>query len=113
MTELMWIAIIGMFGAVLGGNGMWDFLKSRKKKKSPEEYTKEIIEEAISPIKGMTLALGTDRLNYLCKKYKENGYIPADEYDTFIGLYDSYNVNHGNHGIGIQVEQVLATCPKQ
>ena len=113
MTELMWIAIIGMFGAVLGGNGVWDFLKSRKKRKDPEERLKELIEEVFAPVRDMVLAMGTDRLNFLCRNYKSKEYIPADEYSTFIGMYDAYRRMNGNHGIGIQVEQVLATCPKQ
>lgn len=78
--------ILTILGLILASNGLWDFLKtfvkSKRKRKNPQEL--------------MMLALGRDRLLHLCKKYIKLGYIPQDEYESFVELGDAYLKMHGN-----------------
>lgn len=43
------------------------------------------------------LAIGRDRLLFLSKSYIKSGEIPADEYDMFVEMGESYLAMGGNH----------------
>lgn len=72
--------------AVFASGGFWTFLQamitSHRKKKTPTE--------------NMVLALGRDKLLFLNKKYKKLGYIPEDDYETYIALGEAYIGMEGN-----------------
>ena len=67
--------------AVFASGGFWTFLQamitSHRKKK-------------------MVLALGRDKLLFLNKKYKKLGFIPEDDYETYIALGEAYIGMEGN-----------------
>lgn len=82
MNTTLIVAIVGVAGACFGGNGFWQWVMTRKKKKTPTDT--------------MVLAIGRDRLNVLCKKYLKEGEIPEDEYESFIAMGDAYIGMGGN-----------------
>ncbi len=59
--------LIAVFSAVIGSNGLWAFIQSKKDKKSAK--TK------------MLLGLGHDRIITLCMHYIDRGWISKDEYE--------------------------------
>lgn len=77
------LAIIGLFGSVFASQGFWEWIRTRKK----------------TPQDKMLLAIGRDRLLFLCKKYKANGYIPEDEFEAFTAMGDAYIEMGGNSTI--------------
>ena len=75
--------LIAVFGAVLGSNGLWAFLQSKRDKKSAK--TK------------MLLGLGHDRIITLCMHYIDRGWISNDEYEDLNKyLYQPYTDLGGN-----------------
>lgn len=82
MTSTVTIAIIGIFAATFGGSGFWQFIASKSRKKTPMEL--------------MLMAIGRDRLNFLCKKYIKQGYVPEDECESFYEMGDAYIGAEGN-----------------
>lgn len=82
MNDTIIIAIIGIFAACFGGNGFWQWLMTKRKKKSPADE--------------MLLAIGRERLNFLCKKYLKQGEIPEDEYESFRAMGEAYIRMGGN-----------------
>ena len=68
--------------AVFASTGFWAFAQHiydsqrSKKKKTPQER--------------MVLALCKDRLLHLSKSYLQRGFIPDDEYETFIEMGEAY-----------------------
>lgn len=81
MTDQIIVALIGVFGVTLGSNGLWEYIKTKKKR---------------TPAENMTLALGRDRLLFLSKHYLDKGYIPLDELKSFTELGDAYIEMKGN-----------------
>lgn len=82
MTNSTIIALIGIVAACFGGNGFWQWLMTKRKKKTPADE--------------MVLALGRYRLNALCKRYLDRGAIPEDEYESFKAMGDAYIGMGGN-----------------
>lgn len=82
MNEATVIAMVGIIAACLGGNGFWQWLMTKRKKKTPTDE--------------MVLALGRERLNFLCKKHLSNGEIPEDEYESFKAMGEAYIGMGGN-----------------
>ena len=74
--------------AVFASTGFWAFVQKlyddHKKKKTPQER--------------ILLALCRDRLLHLSKAYIAKGFIPDDEYETFIEMGESY-ILLGNSGV--------------
>lgn len=98
MTLAILKIVCGMFVAVLGGNGFWDWLKSKKGKKSNDDR--------------MLLAIGRDRLNILCKKHLKAGYIPEDEFESFEEMGNAYIAKGGNSKVKAMFEDAMK-LPKQ
>lgn len=99
MSETIIVALIGVVAATIGGNGLWEYLRSRHSKKKPMEI--------------MVLAIGRDRLNFLCRHYTKSGYIPEEEYEAFVGMYEGYVSMGGNSAVKRRAEEVLNKLPKQ
>lgn len=77
------IAMIGStIGAVFASTGFWNWLSSRGKARSSADK--------------MLLALGHDKVYYLCKKYLKEGEISHDDYDTLHHIYTAYKELGGN-----------------
>lgn len=78
--------LIEAFAVVLAGSGIWHFLETAitniKKKKNPRD--------------DMMLAIGRDRLLFLCKCYISKGSIPEDEFESFASLGNAYIRMKGN-----------------
>lgn len=72
--------------AVFASTGFWNFLtviiNNIRKKRTPQD--------------NMLLALGRDKLLFLNKKYRKMGYIPDDDYETYIALGEAYEAMEGN-----------------
>lgn len=88
MSDTLIIAIIGVFAASFGGSGFWNWISERTRWKKEERV--------LTPYEKMTMAMGKDRLNMLCKKHLKNGYIPLDEYESFKDMGDAYITGGGN-----------------
>lgn len=82
MTTIV-LAVIGVFGTVFASQGFWEWLRNRKK----------------TPQDKMLLAIGRDRLLFLCKQYKRKEFIPEDEYEAFTSMGDAYIEMGGNSTI--------------
>lgn len=82
MTSII-ITAIGVFGTVFASQGFWEWLKNRRE----------------TPQDKMLLAIGRDRLLFLCKMYKKKGYIPEDEFEAFSRMGDAYIEMGGNSTI--------------
>lgn len=74
--------------AVFASTGFWAFIQrvyeNHSKKKTPQQQ--------------MLLALCRDRLLHLSKSYLAKGYIPDDEYETFVEMGEAY-ILLGNSGV--------------
>ena len=93
MSETIVVAIIGMFGACLASNGLWSFIQSVRSKRSPLEQ--------------MVYAIGRERLLRLSKKYIEQGYIPSDDFGTFVTLGEAYFALKGNSEVGAFYKEAM------
>lgn len=80
MTQDIVIAIIGVIAAL--SPGFWKWLERKSKKLTVSQK--------------MDLAIGRDRLNYLCKEHLKNGYIPEDEIESFKDIGECYIAMGGN-----------------
>lgn len=89
---------------VVGCGGFWVFLQylidkyMKKRGKTLEAIRKDIsdIKQSYDNNNELTLAISRDRINHLCNKYIEQGYVPLNEYDAFIAIGDSYIKCGGN-----------------
>ena len=72
--------------AIFASTGFWQFIlavyNNRTKKKTP--------------VDNMVLALGRDKLLFLNKKYRKKGFIPEDDFETYVGLGEAYEAMGGN-----------------
>lgn len=68
--------------AVFASQGFWDWMKTKRKKKTPQDL--------------MLLAIGRDLLLQRSKTYDKCGFIPEDEYESFKSLGDAYVGMGGN-----------------
>lgn len=93
--------------AVFGTSGFWVFAqelvrkKDAERNKTLEQLSKDVqsLKDSFSKDSELTLALGAEKLNFLCNKYIDLGYIPLREYSTFKTCGDAYLNAGGNHGI--------------
>jgi hypothetical protein len=75
--------LVAVSVAVIGSNGLWAFMQSRRDKKDAKTR--------------MILGLGHDRIIYLCIRYIERGWISNDEYEDLVKyLYGPYKEMGGN-----------------
>lgn len=93
MSETIIVALIGFVAAVLAGNGLWDFIKSRTSKPSALE--------------AMVLALGRERLLRLSRRYIEQGYVPEEDFDTLVKLGEAYIAMGGNSTVRHYYQQAI------
>ena len=100
MSETIIIAIIGVFAASFGGSGFWMWMMERYKIKEEEKV--------LTPYELVTMAMGKERLNTLCKKHLKNGYIPLDEYESFEDMGNAY-INGGGNST---VRKLFEDCMK-
>ncbi len=80
-----WVQILlTVMAAVLGSNGLWAFLQSKRDKKDAKTR--------------MLLGLGHDRIITLCMQFIDRGWISSDEYEDLNKyLYGPY-VDMGGNG---------------
>lgn len=127
MNETL-IAILGIVG---GSAGFWAVIQSLidSKVKKRGEVIKEIndkldnvatkdevkelkediqeVKEELAHTKDVSLSNARDRLNHLCNKYTNDGYIPFDEFVSFKALGESYINAGGNTEIKTKFEWVM------
>lgn len=85
--------LVAVTVAVLGSNGLWAFLQSKRDKKDAK--TK------------MILGLGHDRIVYLCMHYIDRGWISNDEYEDLNKyLYVPYKDMGGNGTVEKLINEV-------
>lgn len=82
--------ILTLIGIVLGSNWLGQFLtelyRNKKKKKTPSEIILKSLSRA--------------HLLQCAARYKEQGYINADEYDDVMEEYEAYEALDGNGRVG-------------
>ena len=93
ITSKLIITLIVVAGSIFASNGFWDWLKTRRGKMTPYER--------------VTIAMGRDRLNFLCKEHLKAGYIPEDEYESFKEFGDSYLDAGGNTKVKALFEDAI------
>lgn len=81
MNEQITMAVISVVGLIVGKDAFWEWFRSRK----------------LSTKDRLILAIGRERLLISAKKYIKDGKIPADEYDMFVEMGESYIAMGGNH----------------
>lgn len=74
--------LITIIVAVFASTGFWQWLSQKTHKKTDAEK--------------MMLALGHDKIYYLCKKHLREGEITHDEYENLMYLYKPYKALGGN-----------------
>lgn len=93
--------------AIIGSGGFWAFVqylldKVFKKRGQTIEDINEKLDSLSNEFRqntNLTLAISRDRLNHLCNRFLEQGYIPLDEYDSFIEIGKAYIDSGGNSSI--------------
>ncbi len=102
MNTNLTIAIIGIIGAVFGGQGFWTWVLSRGKRKSAESK--------------LMMGIAYTKIISTCDQYIKQGYIPADEYRGLSEyLFQPYLENNGNGTAKRQIKFVenLPPMPPQ
>lgn len=115
--------IISFVGLFLASNGLWAFLTKvhenhrkdkvenpveqlNKKFDSVQKDVKELA-ESLNKNSEVTMSHARERLNNLCQKYIEMGYIPQEEFQAFVLLGESYINAGGNHGFDELFQYVI------
>lgn len=93
ITSKLIVTLVVVVGSIFASNGFWDWLKTKRKKMTPYEE--------------VTIALGRERLNVLCKRYIKFGYIPEDYYESFKALGDAYIDAGGNTKVKALFEDAM------
>lgn len=81
MTEELTKAIIGALAVILAKDGFWNWFSNRNQKANDR----------------LLMAIARRELIKTAKQYIRQGYIPEDEYDSFIEMGLSYLAKGGNH----------------
>lgn len=92
--------------AVVGSSGLWGFLQfilSRKQEKNKEQIDEILhivseLKEKLDRNTELTLSVSRDKVNFLCNKYLELGYIPKEEVDSFLEMGEAY-IKVGNSSV--------------
>lgn len=74
--------IVTIIVAVFASTGFWNFIQSKTRRRTFAEE--------------MLLALGHDKIYYLCKRCLKEGEITHDEYDNLLHLFQPYKALGGN-----------------
>lgn len=61
----------------------------------------------------LTISHARDRLNWLCNKYKELGFVPEDDYVAFKLLGEAYISAGGNHGFDEKFNYIINNYQKK
>ena len=69
-------------GAIFASGGFWTWVSDKRHKRTPSD--------------DMILALGHDKIYYLCRRYLREGEIKHSEYDNLLHLYKPYKEMGGN-----------------
>ena len=72
--------------AIFASTGFWQFILAIYNNKTKKK----------TPMENMVLALGRDKLLDANKKYRKMGFIPEDDFETYIGLGEAYEKMGGN-----------------
>lgn len=100
---------------IVGCGAFWTFaqyLLDKIFKKRGEVLTQiqadlKEINERLNNDSQLTLAISRDRINHLTNKYLAAGYIPLNEYDSFLLIGESYLNNGGNSVVKDKFEKCL------
>ncbi len=91
-TELI-VAIVGIIGAIFGGQGFWTWVITKHKSKSDESK--------------LMMGIGYSKIIDLCEKHLANGSITAREFHELEHyLYEPYRNMGGNGTVEMLFEQV-------
>lgn len=104
--------IITIIVALASSAGFWGLLQYAFEQRAKQRQTQiEELKDMIQNIEGkldineeLTVAFTRARLNHLCNKYLQDGYIPKQDYVAFIMLGESY-VKHHNSEVALRFEQ--------
>ena len=93
MNQGIAIAIIGLIGAIFGGQGFWTWFANRSRSKSDESK--------------LMMGIGYSKIIDLCERHLANGYITTREFHELEHyLYDPYRSMGGNGTVEYLFEQV-------
>lgn len=118
--------IITLAGLLLGSQWLGNLINKIydniiKKKEDPvsamqkrlDEMHQEIakLNQSLLSNSELTMSHARDRLNWLCNKYQELGYIPEKDFVSFKLLGEAYISAGGNHGFDTLFKHIIETLP--
>lgn len=128
--------LISIIVAVIGSNGLWQYLIHLSQKKSmketdPIQKLENKLDENIQKLnntldktnteitnfskkledtKELSLSTARDRVNSLCNEYMAQGCIPQEDYDSFMALGNTY-IKNGNTSVKDKFEYCKNKLP--
>lgn len=128
--------LLSIIIAVIGSNGLWQYLihlsqKKATKEKDPLQKIEDKLDKNIQELKTtmektnieiiglskkledtkeLSISTARDRVNFLCNKYMIQGYIPKEDYDSFIALGNTY-IKNGNTSVRDKFEYCKTKIP--
>lgn len=119
--------LVALIVAVFGSNGLWMLISKAFDKKSglrnDVDSLKEIIQKLEEKIEclsstlekhsGVCVSIGRDRLNYLNHKYRDQGFIPKEDYVTYKLIGEAYKKADGNTIVKEEFDVNIKELPKK